>query len=119
MSALANAPFRLPRQPSEAQLLAKYFRAFGDPTRLQMLELLRERELTVGELVEQVGSSQPRVSAHLACLRWCGFVRARRHGRAVFYRLADERVGALIDLARALLAENAEHLAACGMLERS
>jgi DNA-binding transcriptional ArsR family regulator len=119
VSALANSPFRLPRQPSEAQLLAKYFRAFGDPTRLRILELLRERELPVGELVQRVGSSQPRVSAHLACLRWCGFVRARRDKRTVLYRLGDERVAALLDLARALLAENAEHLAACRALERS
>lgn len=119
MSALPASPFRLPPRPSERQLLGKYFRAFGDATRLHILELLHDQELSVGQIVERVGTSQPRVSAHLACLRWCGFVAARRERRAVYYRLADERVAVMLDLARSLLADNAEHVAACGMLNRS
>lgn len=113
MSATETAPFRLPDEPSERQLLGKYFRAFGDPTRLHILEMLREGERAVGEIVQRVGTSQPRTSAHLACLRWCGFVATRREHRTVYYRLADERVAAMLDLARSLLAENAEHVAAC------
>lgn len=119
MSSTTTAlPFRVPEQPTAHQLVAKYFRAFGDPTRLQILELLRGGELMVGEIVARVGTSQPRVSAHLACLRWCRFVETRREGRAVFYRLADERVAAMLDLARALLAENADHVAACRAIDR-
>jgi DNA-binding transcriptional ArsR family regulator len=113
-----EAPFRIPRHPTERQLLAKYFRAFGDPTRLQILELLSEAELSVNEIVERVGTSQPRISAHLACLRWCGFVRTRREHRTVHYRLADRRTEAMLELARAMLADNAEHVAACRTLER-
>ena len=56
---------------------------------------------------------QPQVSNHLACLRWCGFVTTRREHRTIHYRLADERVAAVVELARALLHENAEHVAAC------
>ena len=107
------APFRLPDKPDERQLLGKYFRAFGDPTRLHILELLRDGELPVSEIVRRVGTSQPRTSAHLACLRWCGFVWTRREHRTVYYRLADERVAAMLDLARALLADNSAHVAAC------
>jgi DNA-binding transcriptional ArsR family regulator len=117
VSAIDTAPFRLPEQPSERQLLGKYFRAFGDPTRLHILELLRERELSVNQIVELVGMSQPRTSAHLACLRWCGFVQTRREHRTVYYRVADERVGAMLDLARSLLADNAEHVATCRRIE--
>jgi ArsR family transcriptional regulator, cadmium/lead-responsive transcriptional repressor len=113
MSTQAPAPFRLPDTPSERQLLAKYFRAFGDPTRLHILQLLRDGERSVGEIVERVAMSQPRTSAHLACLRWCGFVETRREGHAVYYRLADERVETMLDVAAALLAANAEHVAAC------
>src|SRR5438270_759652 len=69
------APFRLPDAPAETDLVAKYFRGLGDPIRLRILELLRaEGELTVGQLVERLGIAQPKVSNHLACLRWCGFV---------------------------------------------
>jgi DNA-binding transcriptional ArsR family regulator len=113
-----EAPFRIPRHPTERQLVAKYFRAFGDPTRLHILELLAGGELSVGEIVEQIDTSQPRTSAHLACLRWCGFVSTRREHRTVYYRLADQRTKAMLELAHAMLADNAEHVAACQTLER-
>jgi DNA-binding transcriptional ArsR family regulator len=113
-----EAPFRIPRHPTERQLVAKYFRAFGDPTRLHILELLAGGELSVGEISQQIATSQPRTSAHLACLRWCGFVSTRREHRTVYYRLADQRTKAMLTLARAMLADNAEHVAACQTLER-
>jgi DNA-binding transcriptional ArsR family regulator len=115
--AILEAPFRIPRRPTERQLVAKYFRAFGDPTRLHILELLARGELSVGEIVERIGTSQPRASAHLACLRWCGFVTTRREHRTVYYRLADERTRQMLDLARAMLADNAEHVAACRTID--
>jgi DNA-binding transcriptional ArsR family regulator len=113
-------PFRLPSTPVETDLVAKYFRGLGDPTRLRILQLLREHgELTVGQLVAHLAASQPQVSNHLACLRWCGFVEARRQGRSVYNRIADERVEHLLELGGALLADNAEHVATCCRIERS
>ncbi len=109
----ASAPFRLPAAPGEADLLAKYFRVLGERTRLGILELLAEGERSVGELARLLGESQPKVSNHLACLRWCGFVGSRREHRTIHYRLADDRVVELVELARGLLHENAEHVAAC------
>jgi DNA-binding transcriptional ArsR family regulator len=107
-------PFRLPDAPAEPDLVAKYFRVLSDPTRVRVLELLDERgELSVGELVERLGQSQPKVSNHLACLRWCGFVERERRHPHVFYRVADDRVLQVLELARALLADNAEHVASC------
>ena len=98
--------------------MAKYFRGLGDPSRLRILELLQsEGELTVGALVERLGLAQPHVSNHLACLRWCGFVAARRQGRLVFNRIADPRVEAMLELAQSLLADNSEHVAACCRIE--
>jgi DNA-binding transcriptional ArsR family regulator len=108
------APFRLPATPARTDLVAKYFRALGDPTRLRLLGLLQaEGELSAGELGRRLGEPQPKVSNHLACLRWCGFVSTRRQHRVVYYRLADQRVGALLELADGLLANNADHVAAC------
>jgi ArsR family transcriptional regulator, cadmium/lead-responsive transcriptional repressor len=113
-----EAPFRLPVAPARSDLVAKYFRGLGDPTRVRILELLREEgELTVGELVERLGLPQPRVSNHLACLRWCGFVEARREHRTVYNRIADPRVVTMLALGHALLADNAEHVAACCRLD--
>jgi ArsR family transcriptional regulator, cadmium/lead-responsive transcriptional repressor len=117
-SVLATSPFRLPEAPLATDLVAKYFRGLGDPIRLRILELLRgEGELSVGELVRRLGLAQPQVSNHLACLRWCGFIDARREGRAVYNRIADPRVEAMLELAQSLLADNAGHVAACCRIE--
>ncbi len=108
------APFRLPAAPARTDLVAKYFRALGDPTRLRLLGLLQaEGELSAGELTRRLGQPQPKVSNHLACLRWCGFVATRRQHRVIYYRLADQRVTAMLELAQGLLDDNAEHVAAC------
>jgi DNA-binding transcriptional ArsR family regulator len=120
VSVLKTSPFRLPAAPLETDLVAKYFRGLGDPIRLRILELLRsEGELSVGALVTGLGLPQPQVSNHLACLRWCGFVEARREGRTVFNRIADQRVEAMLELAQSLLADNADHIAACCRIEEA
>ena len=70
------------------QLLA-ILRAAGDPTRLRLLLLLREAELTVSELTEIVGQSQPRVSRHLKLLCDAELIQRFKEGSWVFYRSAD------------------------------
>jgi ArsR family transcriptional regulator, cadmium/lead-responsive transcriptional repressor len=106
-----TGPFRLSPDATDVELLAKYFRGFGDPTRLRILALVAEQERSVGELVETLGQPQPKVSNHLACLRWCGFVIAERRGKQVFYRVSDPGVTQVIALTRALLDGNVEHVA--------
>lgn len=112
-AATLNAPFRLPADPVEGDLLAKYFRVLGDRKRLRILELVNDQERSVGELAQLLGEPQSKVSNHLACLRWCGFVSTRREHRTIYYRLADERVDTVIALGRELLHDNADHVAAC------
>ena len=115
-----TAPFRLPDAPAKTDLIAKYFRGLGDPTRLRILQLLRtEGELSVGERVDRLGIGQTKVSNHLACLRWCGFVEARREHRTVYNQIADQRVERIVDLAHALLDDNAEHVAACCRIDEA
>jgi DNA-binding transcriptional ArsR family regulator len=103
----------LPTEATIVGMVAKFFRALGDPTRLWLLEFLLNDEHTVSECVAHMGLSQGRVSVHLACLADCGYVSCRRAGRNAFYRVADPRVADLVVLAHALAADNACALAAC------
>ena len=92
---------------------ARYFRVLGDPTRLRVLEILRGGERTVADLAAVMRVPRSRLSNHLACLKWCRFVAARRRGRHVVYRVVDGRVGRLVALARDLSAERCGYLARC------
>lgn len=98
---------------TELALKAKLFRGFGDPTRLSIIEALREGPLTVSELVTLTGRSQSNVSNHLACLRDCGLVIAERDGRYVSYHISDDRVGDILALAESLLADVARGVYEC------
>jgi SAM-dependent methyltransferase len=82
-------------------------RAAGDPTRLRLLLLLRQAELTVSELIEIVGQSQPRVSRHLKLLGEAGLVERFKEGSWVFCRAADRGTGAELGAAIAALADPA------------
>ena len=84
--------------------LVTMLRAAGDPTRLRLLLLLREAELTVSELIEIVGQSQPRVSRHLKLLGEAGLLERFKEGSWVFYRAADRGKGAELGAALAALA---------------
>ena len=109
---LAEVP--VGREVREVQLLAKLLDGFANPIRLSALMLLaRGGEMSVGELVEAIGAPQPRVSVHLRCLSWCGYVRARRDGNNVLYSIADQRVLGVLKLAEGILEDNLEHVEAC------
>lgn len=113
MATASAVPFRISETPTETELVAKYFRVLGDPIRVAILEFVAEGERSVGEIVDELSEAQPKVSNHLACLRWCGFVETRREHRTIYYRVADPRVLELLDLGRGLLAGNEDHVAAC------
>ncbi|MDP7534714.1 MAG: metalloregulator ArsR/SmtB family transcription factor, partial [SAR202 cluster bacterium] len=84
----------------------------SDANRLQIISmLLEEGEMSVGELVERLDVSQPRVSAHLACLRTCGFVSSKRHGKYVYYGITDDRVRDFLRIAQTIVKDNARRLA--------
>ena len=68
-------------------------RAAGEPTRLRVLALLRQRDLSVGELVQVLGQSQPRLSHHLKVLTAAGLVERLPEGSFVFYRAANANLG--------------------------
>src|ERR1700712_3797624 len=85
--------------------LVSMLRAAGDPTRLRLLLLLRQAELTVSELIEIVGQSQPRVSRHLKLLGEAGLLERFKEGGGGFYRAADRGKGAELGAALAALAD--------------
>ncbi len=98
------------------EVLATFFQGLSDPTRVRILELLADRPRTVTDLVEAIGLAQGRVSSHLSCLRWCGYVEARVEGRYNRYRLVDERVREILRLGEAIVRDNADRLTSCLVL---
>jgi len=97
-----------------AALAARLFRGFADTTRLGILLALVDGERCVRDLVEAVGTSQPNVSGHLACLRECGLVLDRPgERRQVFYRLAGPEVAELLQAAERLLVANGTAIELC------
>lgn len=95
------------------EIQAKLFRGLSDPSRLSILESMRDGAVTVGEIVEATGLSQPNVSNHLGCLRDCGLVTAEQQGRFVYCELSDERVSQLLNLADELVAKVAKGVYEC------
>ena len=67
--------------------------------------------------MRELEAPQPRVSDHLRCLSWCGYVKVRREGRNAYYSVADARVLEMLDLGEALLRDNLEHIEACAETE--
>jgi DNA-binding transcriptional ArsR family regulator len=63
------------------------FKALSDPTRRRVLELLKQRPMTAGELADEFAVSKPTMSAHFAVLREAGLVASEKHGKAVLYQL--------------------------------
>jgi DNA-binding transcriptional ArsR family regulator len=80
-----------------AELIARRFRALGDPLRVRILDLLRDQELSVNTLAEKLGAGQQNVSKHLAVLVDSGMLARRKDGNHVYYRIADEGVFALCE----------------------
>lgn len=84
--------------PQLIELVAERFKALAEPARLQILALLRDREMTVSDLVNATGMGQANVSKHLALLLSLGYVARRKEGLYAYYGLADGRVFQLCDL---------------------
>ncbi len=78
--------------------VAAYFQALSEPTRLQILNLLRQQERSVGELAQLCGYSSANISRHLALLGQRGLVSREARGNSAIYRIADPAVYALCDL---------------------
>ncbi|HVC86556.1 MAG TPA: metalloregulator ArsR/SmtB family transcription factor [Gaiellaceae bacterium] len=88
-----------------AELIARRFRVIGEPTRIRLLDHLRDGERSVSELVDLVGAGQQNVSKHLSVLADAGVIARRKEGNHVNYRIVDDGVLGLCE-------------GACGSLEQ-
>lgn len=84
-------------------LRADYFKALGHPTRLQIVELLREGEKCVCEIIPALQMEQSNISRHLAILKKEGILSSRKEGLKVIYWVPDPRVFQLLELSREML----------------
>ena len=84
-------------EPELIPLVAKRFKALGEPARLALLAALQHGERNVTELGEATGRGQPNVSQHLKELVHAGLVAARREGNHMYYRIADRYVMRICD----------------------
>jgi DNA-binding transcriptional ArsR family regulator len=79
------------------ELIAERFRVLSEPTRIKLLDRLREGEATVLELTELIGTTQQNVSKHLGVLQRCGIVARRKQGNFAYYRIIDQGVLSLCE----------------------
>jgi len=92
--------------------VAAYFQALAEPTRLQILNFLRQQERNVGELAQLCGYSSANISRHLALLTQHGLVSRETRGNSAYYRIADPAVYELCDLVCGNIARQFERTAA-------
>ena len=78
--------------------VAAYFQALSEPTRLKILNLLRQSERNVGELAQMCGYTSANISRHLSLLTTQGLVARESRGTAVYFRIADKSIDALCDI---------------------
>jgi DNA-binding transcriptional ArsR family regulator len=75
-----------------AELIARRFRALSEPSRVKLLDRLREGEQSVSDLAAELGAGQQNVSKHLGVLADAGIVARRKDGNHVYYRIVDDGV---------------------------
>lgn len=91
------SPLPAPLPDPLVDLIAQRFRLLGEPTRIKLLDALRDGPATVSELQAETGASQQNVSKHLGMLVDAGLVRRSREGTRAFFSIADESLFALCE----------------------
>ncbi|MDP4038726.1 MAG: metalloregulator ArsR/SmtB family transcription factor [bacterium] len=85
------------------RLQEEVFKVIANQKRLEIIQLLKNRELSVSEMIEMLGIKQANLSQHLSLLRRYGIVNARKQGLKVYYSLADKKVAQSCELIRKFL----------------
>lgn len=80
----------------DARTVARFFQAMADPTRVRLLTALAQGEWCVSDLTEALGMDQPAVSHQLKYLREMNLVQWQKHGRNVYYTLAEQHLRAIL-----------------------
>ena len=90
----------LPTDDQDIELAARSLKAMSHPLRLKILCALGNKEISVQDIVEMVGTSQSNISQHLGILREKGILVTRKHANRVYYRVGDKRTLRLIGMMR-------------------
>jgi len=85
------------------KLKGEFFKTLGHPARIRVLELLSERDRSVGELLQEIGIESSNLSQQLGVLRRAGVVDARKDGNTVIYSIASPDIAELLAVARKVL----------------
>lgn len=85
------------------EVKAEFFKTLSHPARIRILEVLRDGELPVSEIIPLVGLEPSHLSQQLAVLRRANIVRSRRDGSAVLYTVVDGRIDQLLSVAKAII----------------
>ena len=85
------------------QVKADFFKTLAHPARIRVLELLREGERSVGELIPEVGLEASHLSQQLGILRRANVLQSRKEGSTVLYSVTDPRIFELLEVAKAIL----------------
>ena len=80
--------------------LADLFKVFGDSTRIRILYKLREGEMCVQDIAEELSMTQSAVSHQLKILKMSRLVAGRREGKQIYYRLADDHVSTILSMGK-------------------
>ena len=84
---------------------AELCKVFSNPTRLEILNLLRDKEMSVTELIEKTKLSQANISQHLSIMKSKGAVVSDRKGKNIYYKLTNPEIIKAFDIIREVLAE--------------
>jgi ArsR family transcriptional regulator len=90
------------------EMHAEICRMFSNPRRLEIIDHLRDGEMTVGQLVELTGLTQPALSQHLSLMWHYGVLARRKEGVNVYYALSDPKIAQAFDIFRKILMERLE-----------
>ena len=84
---------------------AEICKVFSNPTRLEILNLLRDKEMSVTELIEKTKLSQANISQHLSIMKSKGIVTSSRKGKNIYYKLTNPKIIKAFDIIREVLSE--------------
>jgi len=84
---------------------AEMCKVFSNPTRLEILNLLRDKEMSVTELIEKTKLSQANISQHLSIMKSKGIVISNRKGKNIYYKLTNPKIIKAFDIIREVLSE--------------
>lgn len=87
------------------KLHAEMCKVFSNPTRLEILNLLRDKEMSVTELIEKTKLSQANISQHLSIMRYKGIVTSTRKGKNIYYKLTNPKIIKAFDIIKEVLTE--------------